>query len=242
MFLGDSITYGTTQVDQDDIFVEQVRKSLSMEIHRPVEEINASVSAWAIQNEYRFLCSRGTYNSDYVLLVLNSGDLAQPFSTLSGVQGAFTTAPHTAIGELLVRLLVRDRQDAGTSVQNVPDTEQANLQELTSIVKFVHAHGSEFLLIFVPFRREIAQGVAGSVPRAVKTWANSQRVDLLDLTNSVSAYETNVITLHDGIHFNKRGNRLLADSLERHLADVYFARSGSTESRTIKISGFRNHQ
>jgi lysophospholipase L1-like esterase len=242
LFLGDSITYGTTRVDQNDIFVEQVRKNLSMEIHRPVEEINASANAWAIENEYGFLRSRGTYNSDYVLLVLNSGDLAQPISTLSEVQGAFTTAPSTAIGELLVRVLFRNRQDAGTAVQNAPDTEQANLQELTSMVKFVRARGSEFLLVFVPFRREIARGATRSVPQGLKNWADSQGVVLLDLTGSMSAYDTKAITLRDGIHFNKLGNRLLADSLEKDLADVYFAKSGSTESRTIKTSGFRGHQ
>jgi hypothetical protein len=101
LFLGDSITYGTTQVDQDDIFAELVRKDLSMKLHRRVEEINASANAWVISNEDGFLESRGTYNSDYVLLVLNSGDLDQPFSRFSDVQGGQTTGARTAIDELL---------------------------------------------------------------------------------------------------------------------------------------------
>jgi len=246
MFLGDSITYGTTQIDQDDIFVEQVRKNLSVEIHRPVEEINASANAWAISNEYGFLRSRGTYNSDYVVLVLNSGDLPQPFSTLSDMQGGLTLRPGTAIGELLTRVLMfrkqHSQQDAGITVQNDPSTEQANLRVLTSMVNFARAEGSEFLLVFVPFRRDIAQGVARSVPQAVKDWAGSNGVDLLDLTGAVSAYDTKAITLRDGIHFNGRGDRLLAASIERHLADVWFSKNPSAEGGATRALELGNHQ
>jgi hypothetical protein len=106
MFLGDSLTYGTTQVDQDDIFAEKVRKNLSRETHRPVEEINVSANAWAISNEYGFLRSNGTFNSDYVVVVLNSGDFQQPFSTLSDVQGGLVLRPGTAIGELATRVWI----------------------------------------------------------------------------------------------------------------------------------------
>jgi lysophospholipase L1-like esterase len=225
LFLGDSITYGTTLVNQDDIFVELVRKDLSMTLHRRVEEINASASGWAISNEYGFLHSRGTYNSDYVLLVLNSGDLDQPFSSFSDVAGGQTTSPRTAIGELLTRVLQLVKQssqhDAGTTVQNDPNTERANLRELTSMANFTRGQGSGLLLVFVPIRQVIARGVATSVPNALGDWARSEGVDILDLTRAVSSYETKAITLRDGIHYNPRGNRLLADLLEKYLADKF---------------------
>jgi len=242
MFLGDSITYGTTQVDQQDIFVELVRKNLSMDIHRPVEEINASTNGWAIENEYDFVSSRGTYNSDYVLMVLNSGDPTQPFSTLAEVQNAFTTAPGTAIEELSIRLFSRSRADAGTAVENAPEIEQRNLQLLTRVVKIVRTQGSEFVLIFVPIRRAIAQGAGHSVPQALKKWADAQNVRLFDLTDALSMYETRSITLHDGIHFNERGNRLIADSLERHFAALYFAKGASTEDGANRTSAPEEHQ
>jgi hypothetical protein len=109
--------------------------------------------------------------------------------------------------------------DAGTTVKNDPSTEQANLRDLTRMVQFAHSDGAGFLLVFVPFRRVIAQGVTSSVPNALKDWAANEGVDLIDLTSSVSSFETNAVTLRGGAHFNVRGNRLLADSLEGHLAD-----------------------
>lgn len=245
MFLGDSITYGTTQVDQDDIFAEQVRKNLSSEIHRPVEEINASANAWAISNESSYLRSSGTFNSDYVLLVLNSGDLQQRFSTLSDVQGALVQ-PGTAVGELLARIwMFRKRhfqQDAGTTVREDPGAEQANLRCLTSMLNLARAQGSEFVLVFVPFRRDVAPGAERSVPHAIWDWTKSNGVALVDLTAVVSAYDTAAITLGDGIHFNRRGNQLLAGPLEKRLAAEYLSRNGSSQGGAVSVSSFGNQE
>ena len=225
MFLGDSIAYGTILVDQDQIFVERVRKDLSRNLHRPVEAINASANSWAISNEYGFLRSRGTYNSDYVLLVLNSGDLDQPFANISEVQADQSSGSRTAIGELLATHWPASRKmsqpGGGTAVQDDPGAEQANLQNLTSIADFSRAQGAHFLLIFVPFRRYIARGAAGSVPYPLQQWAAAAGVDLLDLTPALSAYETRATTLQDGVHLNAFGNQLIAEALERYLAEKF---------------------
>jgi hypothetical protein len=236
MFLGDSITYGTTQVDQDDIFAEQVRKNLSSAIHRPVEEINASANGWAIANEYGFLRSHGTFGSDYVFLVLNSGDLAQRFSTLVEVQGPLGLQPGTAIGEVLTRVRMSRKQDAGTSAVKDPETEWANLQYLTGMVNLAHAQGSEFALIYVPFRRDVASRAAHSVPAALDQWAKSNGVELVDLTAAVSWYDITTITLEDRTHFNKRGNQLIADSLEKRLADAFVSRNRGFIDGALRVS------
>jgi hypothetical protein len=240
MFLGDSITYGTTQVDQDDIFAEQIRKKLSIEINRPVEEINASANAWAISNEYGFLRSNGTLSSDYVVVVLNSGDLPQRFSTLSDVQGGLALQHGTAIGELLTRLWLFRKQDAGTLAIEDSGTELANLRYLTNMVNLARFQGSEFVLVFVPFRRDVVSGVARSVPVALEKWAKSKGVELIDLTAVVSGYETTTITLRDGVHFNKRGNQLIADSLGKRFADEYASRNRGFTDRPVKLSRVGN--
>jgi hypothetical protein len=244
MFLGDSITYGTTQVDQDDIFVEKVRRDLSVKLSRRVEDLNASANGWAISNEYGFLQSRGTYGSDYLLLVLNSGDLTQPFSKLPDVQGARTEYPRTAIGELLDRLLLMrkhySQHDPGTSVEDDPQTEQANLRDLTSIAKISRSQRAQLLLVFIPIRQVIAQGTSNSAQYDLKNWAETEGVTLFDLTSSVSAYETSAITLQDRVHYNSRGNLLLANALEKYLEDKFTKVDwGRNESNTNR-AGYTN--
>ncbi len=226
-FLGDSITYGTTQVDQNDIFVELIRKELSRTLHRRVEQINAAVNGWAISNELGYLRSRGILHSDYVLLILNSGDPAQPFATFSEAERSGLTAKHwSAVEELLSRTLsLRTRQDPGTAIQNNAGTEGANLRDLSAMAELSRHAGGRFAVVFVPFRREIPTGATTSVPPALKQWAASEEVPLLDLTSAVSDYKVALITLSDRTHFNKLGNRLLASSLEKNLGDLLAVRN-----------------
>ena len=192
-----------------------------------MEDLNASASGWAISNEEGFLRSRGTYNSDYVLVVLNSGDLDQPFSSFADVAGGQTTSPGSAIVELFLRLSpFRPRSpqhDAGTTVGKDSATERANLQELSDMAEFSRAHGSKFLLVFIPFRREIIKGATFSAQPALKKWADAEAVDFFDLAGAVSGYETEAVTLRDLVHFNAFGNRLLAEALEKSVVKEFSA-------------------
>src|SRR5437868_2879749 len=61
LFLGDSITYGTTFVDQSQIFTSLLVPRLRAKVGREVEVLNASAGAWAIGNELGYLQSRGTF-------------------------------------------------------------------------------------------------------------------------------------------------------------------------------------
>lgn len=78
MLVGDSIVYGTSRVDQHQIFSEILHHDLPSIVHEPVEVLNTSAGGWAIENELSYIRSRGIFKSDMVLLVLNNGDLTQP--------------------------------------------------------------------------------------------------------------------------------------------------------------------
>jgi hypothetical protein len=231
MFVGDSITYGTTQVDQQDIFAELIRTRLSHSLHRPVDEVNASANGWAISNEYGFLRSRGIWDADFVVLVLNSGDLSQPFSSLTDSPGTFTSSPRTAIGELVTRVLLKlyHAQDAGTSVRPDADVERNNLEDLSRIAALVQSQGGKLVLVFVPFRRDIPPQMQSSAPASITAWAKKAAVDLLDLTAVVSAYSREDVTLRDGMHYNKTGNDLIATAIQRYLEGRYPLNSASPQ-------------
>ncbi len=95
LLIGDSMTYGSTQIDQKEIFSSLLQAELPARLHTPVEVLNASAGAWAVGNELGYLRSRGTFGADLVVLVVNSGDAAQPPSQLSDVGGdAATVSPH----------------------------------------------------------------------------------------------------------------------------------------------------
>lgn len=222
MFVGDSITYGTSRVDQSKIFTEILHRDLPSITHEPVEVLNASASAWAIDNELSFVRSRGIFQSDIVLLVLNSGDLAQPRSTMAQVGDDLPQKREgTAIGELWTRyigprILGRRRHvDAGDSSGDPSGAiERANLTELEAFRALVTSQHARMVLVYAPFRKDLPNPSAASAA-TLHAWAAAHQVPLLDLTTAESAHSAREITLDGGVHFNEKGHRLVADAIER---------------------------
>jgi len=221
MFVGDSLTYGTTRVDQRKIFTELLHRQLPALLHRPIEVLNASASAWAPDNELAYLRSRGIFQSDIVLLVLNDGDLTQPRSTLADVgEDLPSRRPLTAIGELWTRYLrprllhLTQKADAGDqSAANAEATTRSNLANLDSIHSLVAAQGARLVVVYIPFRRDIPQPAAAQLA-TLRSWTDANLVPLLDLTSAEAPYSATQITLDNGIHLNAEGHRIIANAIE----------------------------
>jgi hypothetical protein len=222
MFVGDSITYGTTRVDQRQIFTELLHRDLPGIVHQRVEVLNASAGGWAPANELAFIQSRGIFQSDVVLLVLNDGDLTQPPSTIAAVGDDLPqTRPATAIGELYSRYLkprlthAFTRSDGGESASANSDVvAHENLKDIESIRELVKSQGARFVLVFIPIRKDIPD--TSSVPETeIKAWSNAHGVSMFDLTSAELPYSSKDLSLDDGVHFNSRGHSVIARTMER---------------------------
>ena len=221
MFVGDSVTYAGTRVDQQQIFTELLHRELPAQLHRPVEVLNASAGAWAPDNELAYLRSRGAFQSDIVLLVLNDGDLAQPRSSLADVgEDPPHQRPLTAIGELFTRFIrphilqLTQKADAGDQLSANADAQiRANLANLDAIHALVTSQGARLVLIFVPFRRDIPSPAATQVA-ILKSWTGTNHIPMLDATSAEAPYTSAQITLDNGIHLNAHGHRLIAQAIE----------------------------
>jgi hypothetical protein len=221
MFVGDSITYGTSRVDQCDIFTEILHRELPALVHRPVEVLNASAGGWAIDNELSYVRSRGTFDSDVVVLVLNSGDVWQSRATLAQMGSTHLKNNSMAIVELynfyIKPRLFREppRMDAGDFVgYDVEGATRANLLDLEVFQQLVEQRHARMAIVFTPF-----QGlVYNSGPQAgiLRKWCAAHGVSLLDLTPDQVPFTSEQITLDHGLHFNAQGHRVVADAIERH--------------------------
>lgn len=222
MFVGDSVTYGTTQVDQKQIFAELLHRDLPGIVHRPVEVLNASAGAWAPDNELSYIRSRGIFQSDIVLLVLNDGDLTQPRATIAEVGDDLPQRrPSTAIGELYARYIrprmahLMGKADAGDSVAaNAGEVLRANLADLDQIEAFVRSQGARSILIYIPFSKDIPAKSQAS-QSILQAWSAAHSVPMCDLTAAETPYAPNEITLDHGIHLNTKGHRIVAEAIER---------------------------
>jgi hypothetical protein len=222
MFVGDSLTYGTTQVDQQKIFTELLHRELPGIVHQPVEVLNASAGAWAPDNELSYILSRGIFQSDLVLLVLNDGDLTQPRATIADIGDNLPRKrPLTAIGELYSRYIrpriahVTGTTDAGDGVAGRADKVLSeNLQDLDKLEQLVTSQGARLILIYIPFRKDIPQEAASSA-EILRNWSGTHHVSMCDLTSVDSAFSPGEINLDNGIHLNARGHLIVARAIAR---------------------------
>jgi len=219
MLVGDSIVYGTSRVDQHQIFSEILRHDLPSIVHEHVEVLNASAGGWAIENELSYIRSRGIFNSDVVLLVLNNGDLTQSRATIAQSDSMPIRRDATAIGELYSRL-VRPLLSHGRALNGGSLTSgeayairRSNLADLEAFRALVASQHAQLVIVYAPFRRDIPTRSADSAA-TLYNWASAHNVSYLDLTSAESLYPANAITL-DGTHFNTRGHQLVAKAIER---------------------------
>jgi lysophospholipase L1-like esterase len=227
LFVGDSITYGTTRVDQKEIFTEVLHRELPAIVHRPVEVLNASAGAWAPDNELSYIQSRGTFESDFVLLVLNDGDLTQPRSTIAMVGDDLPRQrPASAIGELYSRYIrphfvhFVGKSDAGDSVvANADQVTRRNLADIERSEELVTRQHARLIIVYIPIRKDIPEQ-SNSAAARLQTWSIAHHVSMFDLTNTESPYSIGEITLDNGIHLNAKGHLAVARAIEKSWPSV----------------------
>ena len=220
LFVGDSLTYGTSRVDQSQIFTEILHRDLPSVVHKPVDVLNASAGAWAPDNEVSYIRSRGIFQSDLVVFVLNDGDVTQPRAKMNDVgDDLLSNRPATAIGELWTRYLEprffsgARKNDAGTSIGTDADqVVQTNLRDLDAADALITAQGGMMVIVFLPFRLDIPDKSAPA-QSTLRDWSAAHHVPMLDLTAAELPYSISELDLDNGYHFNASGNAIVADGI-----------------------------
>jgi len=225
-FLGDSVLFGTTHVDQSKICTSILQRELPGQLHRPVEVLNASAGGWAVPNEVGYLHSRGTFNADLVVMVLNTYDIVQPFNDLipGEVVELPTRNPPTAIGEVWSRY-VKPRlfhvttADRGSSEPVVPDQKAAaasTLEWLEKARQQCEASGARFAIIYTPVVGADFHPLPALLPlrNQLGDWAQSKDVPILDMTEEDSKHPGKEV-FFDIVHLNPLGQEVMARAVEQ---------------------------
>jgi hypothetical protein len=232
LFIGDSVTFGTTRVDQDRIFTELIKTRMRSRSGRKVEIMNVSAGGWAPENEYRYLESRGTFNADVVLLVINTNDLDQPFAVLEKSLQFPTSNPTSAIEELWSRYLeprVKPSAsliDPGSVAESLPDAERNErvLSALESAREYSESHGAHFAIIYSPSTFAIERTAPWkAIIQKFMDWTILKRIKLINMSSAYSKYQRDAVYLDD-IHLRPFGHALVATEFMNHYDDIAVTR------------------
>ena len=228
--IGDSIVNGNWWTDQSETLSAMLEKALAQHDQIPVAEVlNASANSWGPRNELAYLQQFGTFESQIVMLVINTDDLfgVQPNSLQVGTDRNYPNQkPLSALSELISRLQKQSLIPGLKEIQNEKgDRIGKNLTAIAEIKHYVDANNGILLLAMTPLKREVTDG-----PRDYEITAR-QRVDELVSTQQISYVDflkyfqdsSDPDSLYrDHIHLSLTGNSLVTQMLKELMLQVLF--------------------
>jgi len=235
MFVGDSVTFGTTLLDQTQTITELLRSNLQRHVSSRVEVLNASAGWWGIGNELAYLKRFGTMGARVVVFQIGSHDLLQRKSTSVrvGVDPVQPDKPPVCAIAEVWRRYIRPRLVYSTSVESRPVPEDSDAQArfdlnmafLTEGIQFVREHGAIPVILHTPDRDEVAEKM-GNAELKYESWrqlflrlAERERVPLLNLPKLWQSNPTADTYFIDHVHLTATGATAAADSVSKLLQE-----------------------
>ncbi len=227
--IGDSIVNGNWWTDQSETLSAMIEKTLGQSDQIQIAEVlNASANSWGPRNELAYLQRFGTFESQIVMLVINTDDLfgVQPNPLQVGKDRSYPDKkPLLAILELTNRLKKQPPIPGLKEIQNEKgDRIGKNLIAIAEIKKHVHANNGTLLLAMTPLKREVLNGPRDyeiAARKRVDEFVAQQQIPYVDFLKSFQDTPSPDNLYRDHIHLSPSGNALVTESL----TDLIFSAS-----------------
>lgn len=232
--LGDSLANGNWWTDQADILSARIAQTLlpSLQKHHTlsytdVEALNASANSWGPRNELAYLQRYGTFNSNVLVLLLNTDDLFGTAPTTLQV-GRDRSYPNQnfpfAIAEIFNRLTQKNQPIPGLKeIQNeAGDRVGKNLTAIDGIYQQTTREGSQFLLVLSPLKRELPgpRDYELVARQRIKDWATENNAHYIDLLPIFTQHSEAEALYRDHIHLSPAGNQLVSQIIAQDITQV----------------------
>lgn len=227
LMIGDSIVNGGWWTDQREILSQLVAQFYSG--NQSLEVLNASANSWCPRNELAYLQRFGCFNSDVVVLIINTDDLfgTAPTSLVVGHDRNYPNRkPRGAIAEVIDRYLLPAKpvSEALKQVQaEKGDRVGANLEAIDQIHQLAIQAGARFLLAMTPLLREVISGSRDyeMVARSrLHEMTQTRSIQYLDFLPIFSQSKTPQDLYRDHIHLSPIANRTISLEICQAIAEL----------------------
>ncbi|MBT9315157.1 SGNH/GDSL hydrolase family protein [Leptothoe spongobia TAU-MAC 1115] len=219
--IGDSIVNGNWWTDQSETLSALIENEFSQRSGpQSVEVLNASANSWGPRNELAYLKRFSTFESQIVMLVINTDDLfgTQPSSLQVGKDRSYPDKkPLLALAEIANRFKKQPPIPGLKEIQNeTGDRIGKNLIAIEEIKKYVDANDGVLLLAMTPLKREVLDGPRDYeivARKRVDEFVAQQQIPYLDFLPVFQATPNSAALYRDHIHLSPSGNSLVTQSL-----------------------------
>jgi hypothetical protein len=229
LLLGDSIVNGGWWTDQKNTISSLLTLSLSSSTHdnfQQVEVLNASANSWGPRNQLAYLQRFGNFQSQVVVLVINTDDLfaTAPTSLPVGRDRNYPDKkPPLALIEVWQRYIRKPQPNPELAAvqKEGGDRVGINLDAISKIAEFTRQNNSKFLLVMTPLLRELGEpgprDYEIKARQRLKDFTQSQQMTYIDFLPIFNATGDFKALYQDHIHLNLQGNQVVCQELERSL-------------------------
>ncbi len=225
LLLGDSVANGGWWTDQKNTISALIREQLaSLDTNQEIEVLNASANSWGPRNQLAYLQKFGTFESQVLILLINTDDLfaTAPTSLPVGRDSNYPNQkPPLALIEVYNRYITSPQPIPGMAEVQKEGGDRVgfNLEAIAKIKNLRDEKGSKFILAMTPLLRELGD----NGPRDYEVKArerlleftklqNIEYIDFLSLFNQVKSPNS---LYRDHIHLSVLGNELVSETISQ---------------------------
>jgi lysophospholipase L1-like esterase len=229
LFLGDSVTWGGTGIDDRETFANLTCVRLEERIRKHFLCGNAGVNAYGTDNMAQRILYKDFDDESAVVVTLISADTLRGLTDLRG-QPFYSRAPSgpfralwEALGIIVFRLSESMRTDEAS---RRPDHDlrvaEYSLDNLTTVLHKTYGAERKVLIVLSPTKDEL-DGKEKELTRHVRALLARSDFDFIDMTPDVAASNRESI-YYDRAHLDVAGHQLYADRIANRLEPYFRSR------------------
>jgi lysophospholipase L1-like esterase len=220
LFIGDSVTWGGTYIDDKDTFAEGVCQRIGKASGKDVVCGNAGTNQYGTDNMAARIRYRDFDDETALVVTMISPDTVRG---LAEADGRFffmqpPPPPFRALGEAVTYLTWRLYQALRPASYRGNDDRRVaerSLENLYAAIRETGRPGRKVLLVLSPYEAEL-DGPDRALTREVQASLARSGFDVLDLHGAVSR-EPRAGFYYDGVHLDARGHHFYAEQISERL-------------------------
>lgn len=226
-FYGDSIVYGGSYIDNEELFTEKVCKNYAIKNNTKINCNNFGVNAYGFNNINNKIKIKGT--TDITILYLNGAGLIRNYSNLSS-QPFFSDNLDSffpAIEEVLLYFIYKTNLkkrylspfDLSSKFYNEEDlnfeTRKFYDEQIKSLIN--NLEQKKIIFLHSSLKRS-KSGIGDNFEEYVKKYLIQKNISFIDIREKLIKNEIDINKIyHDGTHFNKYGHQIINEIITSEL-------------------------
>jgi hypothetical protein len=222
LFLGDSVTYGGSFIDNQELF-----SYLALTDLKNFQGGNAGVNAWGVENIYGLVVESNFIPAKFYITTLAEQDFYRGLTRMQGLP-FFNVPPKYALAELWYYFCYLQNNQRYAAWEDYVGSEERRyvvkkaVAKLNEMDEFLKRHGFQHLIFISPNRDQVFNDAPKDelVHKLLKEF-NLPHIYILDeLKQFEIAKKEEKYIFYDGTHLNKKGHEIWAKIIRIELDKI----------------------